>query len=74
MPTFERPWGYWQRMIDELRASPLPYMRQAADTLQRLLDETPADVELVHMSFSEEMYYRSILAASLAMGDKLLDP
>ncbi len=74
MPTFERPWGYWQRMIDELRASPLPYMRQESVALQAKLDETPADQELVRISFSEESYYRSIFGASLAMGEKLLEP
>jgi hypothetical protein len=74
MPTFERPWDYWLRMLAELRASPLPSMRQATDFLQAKLDETPADQEIVRMSFSQEMDERSIFAASLKMGEKLLAP
>jgi hypothetical protein len=70
MPTFERPWEYWLRMVDELRASPLPHPHEAADYLQVQLDEAPADQVIIRMSFSDEMYYRSIFAASLAIGDK----
>lgn len=74
MPTFERPWEYWLRMVDVLRASSLPSMRQAADSLQAQLDQNLADQELVRVSFNDEQYLRSIFAASLAMGEKLLDP
>lgn len=74
MPTFERSWDYWLRLLDELRASPQAYNHQAADSLQSHLNQTPADQELVRISFSEETYYRSIFGASLAIGDKLLDP
>jgi hypothetical protein len=73
MFTFERPWEYWFCMIDVLRASPLDDMQQAAAFLPGKLDQTPADQELIRITLSEQAYYRGIFAASLKLGDKLLD-
>lgn len=72
MFTFERPWEYWQMMLAVLRFSNLPYCWDAAAYLQAHLDKTPADQQLVRITFRDEIYHRSIFATSLQVGDKLL--
>jgi hypothetical protein len=58
MNAVELPFETWRAVIDALRVQGLPYMREHADYLERLLDQHPPDA-LVRLSLNDDVYLRS---------------
>ena len=61
-------WEDWRAVIDVLRAKDLPYMREHADHIERLLDRHAADEPMVTLSLTDDVYLRSYNAARLELG------
>jgi hypothetical protein len=51
-----------------LRAKALPYMREHADIIERLLDHHAADESMVTLSLAGDVYLRSDNGARLELG------
>jgi hypothetical protein len=61
-------WEHWRAVIEVLRAKELPYMREHADIIERLLDRRAADEPMVTLSLTDDVYLRSYNWARLELG------
>jgi hypothetical protein len=61
-------WEDWRAVIDVLRATELPYKREHADIIERLLDRHAPDEPMVTLSLTDDVYLRSYNWARLALG------
>ena len=61
-------WEDWRAVITVLRAKALPYMREHADSIERLLERHAADEPMVTLSLADEVYLRSYNGARLELG------
>jgi hypothetical protein len=58
----------WRAVIAVLRAKDLPYMREHADIIERLLERHAADEAMVTRHLTDDVYLRSFNGARLALG------
>jgi hypothetical protein len=49
----------------------LPYTVAHADVLQQRIDQAPADRDLVRLSLSDDLYWRSVYWAAWSLGMRL---
>ena len=61
-------WEDWRAVIDVLREKPLPYMREHADHIERLLERHGPDEAMVTLSLTDDVYLRSYNQARLELG------
>jgi hypothetical protein len=61
----------WRAIIDVLRAKPLPYMRDHADHIERLLERHGPDEPVVTLSLTDDVYLRPYNGARLEHGTPL---
>ena len=61
-------WEDWRTVIAVLRAKALPYMREHADHIERVLERHGPDEPMVTLSLTDVVYLRSYNAARLELG------
>ena len=67
MNAVELPFETWRAVIDALRGKGLPYMREHANHIERLLDQHPPDA-VVTLSLTDDVYLRSYNWARVELG------
>jgi hypothetical protein len=61
-------WEEWRAVIAVLRGKPLPYMREHADHIERLLERHGPDEALVTLYLTDDVSLRPYNGARLAPG------
>lgn len=61
-------WEDWRAVIAVLRAKQLPYMREHADDIARLLERHAPDEPMVTLYLTDDVSLRSSNGARLALG------
>ena len=61
-------WEDWRAVITVLRAKDIPYMREHADHIKRLLEQHGPDEAIVRLSLTDDVYLRSYNWARLRLG------
>ena len=68
MNSITLSWEDWRAVIAVLRTKALPYMREHADHIERLLERHGPDEAMVTLSLTDDVYLRSYNGARLALG------
>jgi hypothetical protein len=61
-------WEEWRAVIAVLRAKALPYMREHADHIERLLEQHPPDQAVVTLTLTDDVFLRSYNWARWQLG------
>ena len=61
-------WEDWRAVIAVLRTKELPYVREHADHIERLLERHGPDEAMVTLHLTDDVYLRSYNGARLALG------
>ncbi len=61
-------WEDWRAVIAVLRAKDLPYMREHADHIERLLERQGPDEPMVRLSLTDDVFLRSYNWARVQLG------
>jgi hypothetical protein len=61
-------WEDWRAVIAVLREKQLPYMREHADHIERLLERHGPDEPMVTLSLTDDVFLRSYNGARLELG------
>jgi hypothetical protein len=61
-------WETWRAVIAVLRAKPIPYMREHADHIERLLERHGPDDPMATLSLTDDVFLRSDNWARLRLG------
>jgi len=59
MNSITLSWEDWRAVIAVLRDKQLPYMREHADHIERLLEQHGPDESRVRLSLADDVYLRS---------------
>jgi hypothetical protein len=68
MNTITLSWEDWRAVINELRASDLPYKRDHADQLEQQLEQHPPEEAMVTLHLTEDVFLRSYNWARWQLG------
>ena len=68
MTTITLSWEDWRAVIAVLREKQLPYMREHADHIERLLERHGPDEPMVTLSLTDDVFLRSYNGARLELG------
>jgi len=63
-----RSWEEWRAVIAVLRAKALPYIREHAEHIERLLERYAADEPMVTLSLTDNVFLRSDNGARRELG------